>query len=151
MLSFITLFMLSVSINAQTDAEELTFLQTVFGMEKQELVSSFINPSSENADAFWEVYNEYEADRKEIGKKRLVLLQKYMDSYGNTTDEDIKEMIKEMASIRKSTNKLIEKYYKKLRKVNEVDAAAFFQIEGYIAAKIRVEILQNIPFFGEFK
>ena len=151
MLSFITLLMLSVSINAQTDAEEVNFFQTVFGIEKQALVESFVNPSEETKTEFWAAYNEYESARKELGKQRISLLGKYLDTYGNTTDDEVDALIKEMNSLGKSTDKLILKYYKKLKKLNSVEAAGFLQIESYIAAKLRVEILENVPFFGEFE
>jgi len=151
MISFITLLMLSVSINAQTDAEEVNFMQTIFGMEKQALVESFVNPSEESKTEFWAIYNEYETERKELGKQRLSLLGKYIDTYGNTTDDEVDALVKEMNSIGKSTDKLIIKYYKKLKKLGSVDAAAFLQVEAYIAAKIRVGILEGFPLFGEFK
>lgn len=149
--SLIAICMLSVSINAQTDSEEIAFMQTIFGMEKQKLVESFVHPSEDTSEAFWEIYDSYESNRKELGKKRLVLLQKYLDTYDKNTDEEVNALIKEMNSLGKSNDKLIDKYYKKLKKVNPVQAGAFYQIEGYIASKIRVEILENIPLFGEFE
>ena len=148
--SLIAFCMLSVSTKAQSDAELTNFFQTLFGMERQELVESFITPSVENSPAFWEIYDAYEVDRKELDKKGLTLLKKYVDSYGNTTDEETNEIVDEMRSSVKSRNKLIDKYYKKIRKINAVDAGAFYQIESFIAAQTRVKVLKGIPFFGEF-
>lgn len=151
MISFVTLLMLSISSNAQTDADEVNFLQTIFGMEKEALVGSFVSPPAESADAFWDIYNSYEVERKELGKRRLALLNTYAEEYGETSDEEMDALIKEMSSISKSSAKIIDKYYKKMKKVHETSAAAFFQIESYIVAKIRVEGLENVPFFGEFE
>ena len=148
--SLVAICMLSVSIKAQNDAET-NFFQTLFGVEKQELVESFITPSAANAPAFWEIYEVYEVERKELGKKGMTLLKKYVDSYGNTTDEETNELVDEMRSSVNSRNKLIDKYYKKIRKINAVDAGAFYQIESFIAAQTRVKVLKGIPFFGEFE
>lgn len=151
MISFVTLLIVTISSNAQTNAEEVRFLQTIFGMEKQALVESFINPAAENKDAFWEVYNKYETERKELGRKRIGLLNKYIQVYGKASSQETHELVKEMVSLAKSNAKIINKYYKKIKKINEDNAASFFQIESYIAAKIRVDILESIPFFGEFE
>jgi len=151
MISFVTLLMFSISSNAQTDADEVNYLQTIFGMEKQVLVESFVSPPAVSEDAFWEIYSEYEVERKEIGKRRIVLLNMYANEFGATTDDQADDIIKEMSSIGKSNAKLIDEYYKKLKKIDETSAAAFFQIESYIVAKIRAEGLENIPFFGEFE
>lgn len=148
--SFITLCMLSISTQAQSDADVDNFFQTIFSMEKQVLVESFINPSPETAVEFWEVYEAYETERKELGKQKMVLLQKYVDTYGNTSDEDVTKLVSEMISLNSSSTKLINKYFKKLKKVDAVEAGAFYQIESYIAAKVKAEILEQIPFFGEF-
>lgn len=148
--SFITLCMLSISTQAQSDADVDNFFQTIFSMEKQVLVESFINPSPETAVEFWEVYEAYETERKELGKQKMVLLQKYVDTYGNTSDEDVTKLVSEMISLNNSSTKLINKYFKKLKKVDAVEAGAFYQIESYIAAKVKAEILEQIPFFGEF-
>ncbi|MBG7629675.1 MAG: hypothetical protein IZT56_04500 [Bacteroidetes bacterium] len=148
--SLIAICMLSVSTQAQSDAEQENFFQTLFGMEKQVLVESFITPSVANAPAFWEIYDAYEVERKELGKKGMLLLKKYVDSYGNTTDDETNDLVDEMRSSMKSRNKLIDKYYKKIRKISAVDAGAFYQIESFIAAQTRVKVLKGIPFFGEF-
>jgi len=151
MISFVTLLMLSISSNAQTDADEINYLQTIFGMEKQELVESFVSPPAASENEFWEIYSTYEVERKEIGKRRIILLNQYADEFGAITDDKADDIIHEMSSIGKSNAKLIDTYYKKLKKIDGTSAAAFFQIESYIVAKIRAEGLENIPFFGEFE
>jgi hypothetical protein len=60
------------------------------------------------------------------------------------------EIIKDIAIQKKSLDKLIFKYYKKMSKMVGVKPAAqFYQLENYLLNAIRMAILENIPFIGE--
>ena len=48
---------------------------------------------------FWTTYDEYEAERKTLGKNRVALLEKYAETYEGMTDVQTDEM---MAAIRLS-------------------------------------------------
>lgn len=135
--------------NAQSNTEEVDFVQSIFGMEKKAVVADFLNVDS--TDPFWSVYDEYELKRKELGKKRINLLTRYVDNYTSMGDADYDDIIKNMISLRKSTDKLLDSYYTKVKKVSgSKTAAQFFQIEEYILIEIRATILEGIPYIGEF-
>ena len=52
-------------------------------------------------------------------------------------------------NFKESTDKLITKYTKKVKKDVDVKTAAkFYQIEEYIVSKIRIKIMDNIPALG---
>jgi hypothetical protein len=134
---------------AQSNTEEVDLLQSVFGMEKKAFVGEFIQLEGAQADGFWVLYDEYEAKRKELGKQRLALLNKYAESYDSLDDVKTGEILTEMMGLQTATDKLITTYSKKIKKeVNVKTAAQFYQIEGYILSKIRVAILENIPVIG---
>ena len=83
-----------------------------------------------------------EADRKNLGKKRINLIQNYADNYENMSNEDIDLLIKESMALSGKTDKLINSYYKKIHKqVGPVPAAQFYQIENYLLSEIRAAIL----------
>ena len=137
---------------AQSDKEEIDFFQSVFGMEKKALVAEFIKLEGAQKDAFWTAYDEYEAKRKELGRKRISVLKKYADSYATMDDITTDEIIKEVISLQGKNDKLIADYYKKIKKGSGAKAAAqFYQIEGYILSKIRSTIMENIPLIGEIE
>ena len=101
-------------------------------------------------DAFWSLYDEYESQRKELGKRRLSLLNEYAKSYDQMTDEKIADLAKSSNKQVKMDQDLRYKYFNKLSKVAGSKAAAqFYQIEGYFNAAIRMSILESIPFIGE--
>ena len=134
---------------SQSNTEEIDFYQSIFGMEKKQAVAEFLQLEEE--DAFWITYDEYEKERKELGKKRVDLLNNYADNYLTLTDEKTSEIIEQMMSQRKQIDKLINSYYNKVKKESGVKVAAqFYQFEYYYLVAIRLIIMEEIPFIGEF-
>lgn len=146
-LLFITAILVSSIGFSQSNKEDIDIIQATYGKSKKDIVAGFIMPKN---DSFWVVYDEYEIKRKELGQKRVALLQKYAANYGTMDDTSTDAMMKEMTALGVKTDKLIEKYYGKIKKVSGVKAAAqFVQIEIYLLSSVRVAILDNIPFIGE--
>ncbi len=136
---------------SQSNKEEIDLVQSVFGMEKKAMAAEFIKLEGAAKDAFWVAYDEYETKRKDLGKKRIALLNKYVDGYSTLDDASMEQITKEIISLQGETDKLIVTYYNKIKKGSGVKAAAqFYQFENYILSKIRAEILENIPLIGEF-
>lgn len=141
-------FGLSFTASAQSNNEEVDLMQAVFGMDKKEMVAEFLQ--LDEASPFWGVYDEYETGRKELGQQRIDWIMKYAENYANLSDEDIEAYMKEMMTIKNKTDKLIDTYYGKVKKVSGVKVAAqFYEFENYILCAIRLEIMSSIPFFGE--
>ena len=149
-LSAVLLASMALAAFSQTSVEEVDFYQSVFGMAKKTMVSDFIDLENFPEVDFWQLYDEYEVARKDLGKKRLELLETYAKAYMILNDTRTDEIIKDMATQKKNLDKLILKYYKKMSKtVGIKPAAQFYQLENYLLSAIRLEILDNIPFIGE--
>ena len=135
---------------AQTIQEEVDMYQAVFGMEKKVMMLEFIN--NEGDTAFWTLYDAYEVERKLLGQKRLQILENYANNYGVMGDAETDQLMKAIMAQKKSLDKLIDTYYKKIKKSSgSKEAAQFYQLENYILSKIRLKIMDNIPFFDEFE
>jgi len=149
LLTLAAIFFTTVAF-AQSNKEDIDFIQSIYGKEKKTIVADFIQLEGAKKDAFWKLYDEYETQRKELGKKRIALLEKYAANYGSMDDAALSTNIKETADLGVKTDKLILTYQKKMEKAAGAKAAAqFFQIEVYFLSAIRVAILENIPFIGE--
>lgn len=149
LLLFAALFF-SVTSFAQSAQEEIDLLQSMYGMQKKEIVANFIKLEGDQKVAFWKLYDAYEMERKALGKSRIDLLEKYAMNYGTMDDATTDEITKEMISLGAKTDKLISSYYGKMKKPAGVKAAAqFVQIESYLLSTIRSTILEEIPFIGE--
>ncbi len=137
---------------AQSNKEDIDLIRSIYGKSKKELTASFIQLDASKSDAFWKIYDEYETKRKTLGQKRIAVLEKYANTYGNATDAQIDEIMKEVQSIQEQTDKLIVQYYAKIKKdVGVKPAAQFYQLEGYLLSAVRASILDSIPFIGELE
>jgi hypothetical protein len=149
-LTLIILALLMAGITkAQTNKEEVDYFQSIFGMEKKKMVADFVNVDLDatKSAAFWTLYDEYEAKRKELGKERIELLKQYAENYDKMTPETADSWMKEVIKLGSSTDKLILTYYKKVKKATDpIVALKFYHIENYILTGIRVSILEEIPF-----
>ena len=141
---------LSISAQAQTK-EETEFFQSIFGMEKKAVVADFLSLEGQASDIFWPLYDEYESERKLHGVKRISLLNRYALQYESLSDAQTDQLMKDMMSLGKEYDKLIQKYFKSIRKSSGAKTAAqFYQLEVYFQSVIRLAILEQIPFIGEF-
>jgi hypothetical protein len=150
LIAAIALFLFLPIVSAQTNTEEIDFFQSIFGEEKKAIVASFVELEGEAKDAFWTLYDDYELQRKELGKSRISLLDKYVETYEGISDTAADEMIAAISKQAKSLDKLINSYYKKIRKASgSKSAAQFYHLEHYFLSAIRLSILESLPVIGE--
>lgn len=146
------IIMAQLNVNAQSDEEGIDMIQSIFGMEKKEMYVNFITAKGQVADNFWTLYDEYEVERKVLGKNRINLLKQYAENYDTHSPEQLDRMMDDLIKQKSSLDKLIKQYYKKIRNSAGSKAAAqFLQLESYILAETRVAIMENIPFIGELE
>jgi hypothetical protein len=132
---------------AQSNKEEVDLMQAAFGMDKKAVVMEFVHPSETQKDAFWKLYDEYETQRKSLGKTRIELLDQYAEQYKTMTSEQADAWSKKVMDLQGKTDKLIITYYGKIKKISDgIVATQFYQIENYILAGIRAQVLEEIPF-----
>jgi uroporphyrinogen-III synthase len=142
----------AMASNAQSNAEEVALMQSVYGMQKRDLIAKHMKIEAGQAELFWQMYDEYEIARKEIGLKRVKNIELYAEKYENLTGADADAIIKASMEVQKSFVSLWEKTYKKMAKsVSPVTAAQFIQAEMFFENMVRQELSMNIPLIGEFE
>ena len=145
LLSLVFIAFLSLSTFAQSSQDEIQLMQSLYGMEKRDIVAEFVELSEVQATEFWALYDEYENQRKELGKKKYQLLQSYVDDYGQVKAEDADAFMKQAIPLRIKSDKLTDNYYKKVKsKTDPIVAMQFYQIENYLADAIKMELLEDI-------
>lgn len=150
LLAIIFLACLTPFVYGQDYKSEIEFFQSAYGLEKKAIVENFITLSGESATAFWTAYNEYETERQSLGKERLTVITDYAEQYESLTNEQADALMLKALSLRASNEKLLKKYYKKVKKVTDAKTATqFIQLEMYLAATIQLGLLEAIPFVGE--
>jgi len=137
-------------VKAQSNKEDIDMIQAMYGKDKKVLVANFITLEGKQKDEFWKLYDEYETARKNTGRKRLALLEKYAAVYDTANNKQIDQLMGQMFALQSETDKLIQTYYNKMKlKAGYVTAAKFSQMEAYFASAIRAALLEKIPFFHQ--
>jgi hypothetical protein len=135
-------------VKAQSDKEEVDFMQAAFGMEKKAMVQEFVQVTDPvQKDAFWKLYDEYETQRKALGKTRIDLYLEYNAKYEKMTEQEADVWMGKVLDLSKKTDALLLNYYKKIKKAaGAVSAIQFYQVETYILTGIRNKIMADLPF-----
>ncbi len=68
-IAFCLILIFSTALKAQSNQEEVDLYQSMFGMQKKEMIASFVELDSNSP--FWVDYDAYELERKVLGQKRL--------------------------------------------------------------------------------
>jgi len=120
-----------IAASAQSVNDEIDYMQAIFGMEKRAAVMNFVNFEEGEESTFWKLYDEYEIIRKEYGKQRFLLLNNFVENFDKMSDEESEVWMRSVIDLRKRNEKLIESYYKKIRKNCSASLAMqFYQISG---------------------
>ena len=145
LLPYIAFLCLLMSLNAQSNQDEIQLMQSLYGMEKRDIVDEFVEFNKDQEKEFWVLYDAYEIKRKEIGQERYDLLTSYVDDYGKVKPQDADIFMKKAIPLRIKSDKLVDSYYKKIKtKTDPIVAMQFYQIENYLTDAIRLELLEDI-------
>ncbi len=138
-------------LSAQSVKEEVELIQSIYGMEKKQVVTQFTGITSDANPDFWIQYDQYEDERKAIGKKRISLIFDYVNNFQTLTDEQLDYLVDKSMGYRSQLDRLIKKYHRRIKKVsNAKTAAQFVQLELNFLDGTRSEIMQGLPKIGQF-
>jgi hypothetical protein len=113
---------------------------------KKELINESGAVPADKADAFWKVYNEYQAEANKLTDDQLANLKSYAINYGGMTDDKAESLTMTAIKLRKDRLALLEKYYAKFKKVlGPIDAAKVVQCEMSVAAMIDGQLAAELP------
>ena len=149
----ILLVVLSTAVFAQNkDKEDLDVIQGIYGKSKKELAVAYMVIPENQGVVFWKIYDEFEAERKALGKAKVAVINDYATNYANLTDATADKIAKASLKNNMDYQKLFAKYYAKYKKaVGAVTAAKIIQFENYMQTTVQIEIQNSIPFIGEIE
>jgi hypothetical protein len=143
-------FVSTVATYSQTSEAELSAMVDLLAVQKKEAVSKLVVLAPTEADAFWKIYDEYQAENKKTALERMKLYQKTANSYNSLTPEIAESLSEEYFKNRKEQENDLEGYYKKIKKAtNATVAFQFYQAEVYLLTLVRAQIMQQIPTYGQ--
>lgn len=137
---------------AQADQDEVQLYQTIYGMEKRNLIENSMNLSAETKDAFWTVYEEYEKERRALGKDRVATIKEYVQNMDTKDEMKMDEIAKKALAGESHYTKLYSNYYAKMKKVaGSATSFRWLQIERYLENSIKMAISEELPFLPDAK
>ncbi len=138
--------------NAQSNKFESTLLRAVYGMEKKDLIAKHLKLEAAKSEIFWQMYEEYELARVEIGLKRIKNIERYAEKFDRLNDTDADAIMKASFEVNTEFINLWDRTYKKIAKsVSSATAAQFIQAEMFFEYMFRQELSMDIPLIGEFE
>lgn len=131
---------------AQNTNDEIQLLRDMAATERRALVADNLMMNEEESKIFWPMYDEYRAEMKKIGTRKIETIENFAMNYENMTDEKAIEIMNEYFNIETSYAKLRSTYKDKMLKSLDPQLVfRFFQIENKIDALISLEVANEIP------
>ncbi|ULQ54068.1 hypothetical protein [Flavihumibacter fluvii] len=148
---FLPAFLLISAISfGQSNKEDIDMIQAMFGKDKKELVQVYMTIPEAKKTAFWDLYDQYEGDRKTLGKERIALIESYANDYEKMDDVKAGNLMNRKLKWLGDYTKLQKKYFDSMSKIiGGKQASKLFQLEDYLENNIRLSIQESIPFIDE--
>lgn len=144
--------LIAFGTQAQTNVDVIDLIESVYGLQKRDLISKHMKLKPEQSNLFWQLYAEYEISRREIGVKRERNIENYAAKYDTLSELDADAIMKTSFEVNIEFLKLWEKTYKSMSKsISSVTAAQFIQAEMFFENMIRQQLAMDIPLIGEFE
>ena len=140
----------SLATFAQSNKEDVEIIQNMFGKQKKELVQMYMTIPEDKKAGFWTLYDQYETDRKTLGKERIALIEAYANDYATMDDKKAGDLMNRKMKWLGDYSKMQKKHYDIFSKqIGGLQASKFFQLEDYLENNIRLAIQESIPFIDE--
>jgi hypothetical protein len=114
--------------------------------DKKLLVTENMQLTDAEAQAFWPVYEQYQAELFLLRTRTVKLIKDYAEAYDKMTNATAKKLLDESMTIEGLRQKLNKAYLPKFRKaLPDVKVARYYQIENKINAALYYELAGSIP------
>jgi hypothetical protein len=139
-------------VNAQTSDAEVEATVNLLSVQKKEAVAQLINVSPKDSVTFWKIYDEYQASNKASAISRIRLYERTVQAYSNLTPALADSLAGKYLTMRSDQEKSLESYYKKVKAAtNPILAFEFYQAEAYMLTLMRIQIMQQVPTYGQLE
>ncbi|MEA5113684.1 MAG: hypothetical protein VB050_06590 [Geobacteraceae bacterium] len=149
---FILISALSISLPlfaAQEPTEsDMQIMLEKIKADKKLLVAANMELTETEAQRFWPVYDEYQAELDKLNGRVADLIQAYAAEYNKNTmtDDKARKMVTELISIDQAEAAIKKMFAPKLYKaLPAIKVARYLQIENKIRAALRYELADAVP------
>jgi hypothetical protein len=127
-------------------ANDLAINLAAIKANKKALVASNMPLTQGQADAFWPVYDAYQADLGAINDRTMALINNYASNYNAMTEQVASQLTTGMIQIEQDRVNLMKSYLPRFQKVLPAKLVArYYQIENKIRAAVVYAMADQIP------
>ncbi len=127
-------------------ADNMEIVKEKIRTDKKLLVATNMQLTESEANAFWPVYEAYQAELDKLRDREVKLIEKFAASYETMSDDAAKKLLEDSLSIDSDHQKLRQSYLAKFRGVlPDTKVARYYQIESKIDAVMEYELAKRIP------
>lgn len=127
-------------------SDEIEMLRSLVRVERKAVVEQAMQLAPAESQAFWSIYNEYEAERARINDRAVKVVTDYAAVYPDVGDERAETLLAESFDVEADLLGLKKKYARRFDKVMApARVARFFQIERKLDAVQNLRIAEEIP------
>lgn len=131
---------------AQSTNDENQALLSQIQTDKRAIVLKGLQLTASESAAFTPIYDEYEAERKQLADRTVALLDKFVANYDSMTDDAARGILKDWLSLEDSRLDLTKKYAKRFEKVLPAPKVLrFVQIENKLDTAVEMEAVRLVP------
>jgi len=137
---------LAAPLFAQSVTDVVQLTRSAIQTDRKLIVTSALEMTDAESQAFWPVYNEYWLEMNKVLDKRVKTILGFAENYGAMTDEKSKVLLDDFIKIQEERFKLKKKFVKKFRKVlSDTKVMRYYQVENKLDAIIDLELAKEIP------
>jgi len=128
----------------------IELVRTDIQKQRVAIIGDAMQFTADEAAMFWPIYEEYEAERSEIGDQRVVLIQDYADHFQTMTDAKAGELGASALELEEARTALKKKYFNKLQsEMSPVIATRFLQVENQLTMVLDLQVASQVPLISK--
>jgi hypothetical protein len=137
------------SKEANTQAYIL-LLRSDLKASKRALIKESMQLDVKQAEVFWPIYNQFDAEQSKITDQRIGLIKDYAQEFLTMNDQKADQLAQRALAIEDERQALRKKYYDVFKKaLPAILVVRFFQLENQIELITDLQIDSNLPIIEE--
>ena len=130
-------------------SQSIELARTLIATERKLLVMQEMQLTADEAEKFWPLYDEYEADLKKVRNANVKLITDYAAIYPNVTDKQARAMLEDWFRLQENLLRTKKKYVRRFaRFLPYAKVARFYQLENKMDVVLQFKLASSIPLIG---
>ncbi|MDJ0849392.1 MAG: hypothetical protein QNK04_13545 [Myxococcota bacterium] len=134
------------ALAAGSDEATLEILASTIQANRKALVAVNLDLTDEEASAFWPLYDRYQKELGETGRRLVDVIGEYGKGFGKLSDDEAQDLVQRYLAVDRDRNELRRRYLGPFSKVLPgKKVMRFYQVEHKMDAVLRYEMAAQIP------